>query len=289
MDYLPSSQDERSTNDSDMVPKSTIEILSQEIDDEFGLYRVRAGDRVHYLNIPTNFFDEDTMSRPYLLIPKLPDFPDRNWSEMRIDRGSDGSLDSKISYDELPSVKITFHPQRINVLSLHKTKRLGPRVSEVLYNGHPAVAKIACFDREIPRLEVESAVYEVLMQHQKEQPHKTPIMPNVLGQLTENGRVIGLLLEKVEGDFASIGDLPKCEKILRKLHSLGVIHGDINRYNFMINRTTGGARMVDFEHAKIFTEEKAKLELESLESELVEETGRGARMKEISVVQGQGK
>ncbi|KAH9214491.1 hypothetical protein DL95DRAFT_389461, partial [Leptodontidium sp. 2 PMI_412] len=57
------------------VPISQIEILNQLIDDEQGIYRVRAGHRVHYVTIPTSTFDEDTMCRPYLLIPQLPVFP----------------------------------------------------------------------------------------------------------------------------------------------------------------------------------------------------------------------
>lgn len=58
----------------------SVEILSQEISDEEGLYRVRAGQRVYYLTIPTEVFDEDTMCRPYLLIPQLPSLSDIPWS-----------------------------------------------------------------------------------------------------------------------------------------------------------------------------------------------------------------
>lgn len=66
----------------EIVPKSKLEILDQEISDERGLYRVRAGDRVHYLTMPITVFDEDTMGKPLLLIPQLPDFPDTNWIRM---------------------------------------------------------------------------------------------------------------------------------------------------------------------------------------------------------------
>ena len=70
----------------DIVPKSQLEVLDQEISDERGLYRVRAGNRVHYLTIPTTVFDDDTMSQPLFLIPQLPDFPDADWTRMTISR-----------------------------------------------------------------------------------------------------------------------------------------------------------------------------------------------------------
>lgn len=75
---------EMKANPAKIVPKSKLEVLDQEISDERGLYRVRAGNRVHYLTILTNVFDDDTMSKPFLLIPQLPDFPDTNWTRMTI-------------------------------------------------------------------------------------------------------------------------------------------------------------------------------------------------------------
>jgi hypothetical protein len=88
-----------------MVPKSDIEILSQHIDDETGYYRLRLGRRVHYVTIPCGVFDDDTMCRPYLLIPRLPELPDSPWTTMTISRGEDGSLTSTISMDPLPEIQ----------------------------------------------------------------------------------------------------------------------------------------------------------------------------------------
>jgi hypothetical protein len=266
-----------------LVPKSKIEILSQLIDDEMGTYRVRARHRVHYLTIPTNVFDEDTMCRPHLLIPKLPDFPDADWTTMRISRGANRLLRSTISYDPLPTIQRAWHPQTIEVLSLTQLKRHRSNVHEVLYKGHPAISKIACFEWDIRRIENETWAYSIISQHQH--PGESAIAPNVLGHLTENGRVIGFLLEKIDGKFASIDDLPKCEKALRRLHGLGLVHGDVNRYNFIVDRPDGHVRIVDFEHAEVFDKRKAYVELESLASELVEESGRGGPTMEVSQLQ----
>jgi len=40
---------------------SAISILNQIIDDEEGAYRIRVGERVGYLTISTDVFDEDTI------------------------------------------------------------------------------------------------------------------------------------------------------------------------------------------------------------------------------------
>lgn len=38
-----------------------------------------------------------------------------------------------------------------------------------------------------------------------------------------------------------------CQRSLKKLHSLGILHGDINKYNFLVR--DGGVVIVDFETA----------------------------------------
>lgn len=69
---------------------------------------------------------------------------------------------------------------------------------------------------------------------------------------------MGFLMEKVEGRFACSDDLAQCEALLRRLHGLGdlgLVHRDVNRYNFIIEEGHGGSvRLVDFEHAKDYDE-----------------------------------
>src|SRR3954451_7810355 len=100
------------------VPDDSIEILSQEISDEEGIYRIRAGQRVYYLTIPTDVFDEDTMCRPYLLIPQLPSLRDITWTRITLARNRDGSLAMTGSHDPLQEITFIWHDKRINVLSL---------------------------------------------------------------------------------------------------------------------------------------------------------------------------
>ncbi|KAK3945102.1 hypothetical protein QBC46DRAFT_372769 [Diplogelasinospora grovesii] len=273
-----------------VVPKHDIAILSQEIDNEDGKYRVRAGQRIHYVTILTGVFDDDTMCRPYLLIPKLPDLPDAPWTRLLLtpgtpgtpgqDGGNNNAFQSTFSSDPLPAVETTWHHHLIDNLSLTRVKRLGPGVDEVLYDDGrllPAVAKFARFEWEIPRIEQETWAYSVIAEHAANEDESQPpaVTPRFLGHLTENGRVMGFLVEKLKGRFASIDDLPRCEEALQRLHSFGLVHGDINRYNFVVSSDC--VRLLDLEHASEYEEELGRLELEALPSELAEDTGRGSK------------
>jgi hypothetical protein len=60
-----------------------MKVLSQEIDSDAARYRIQAGEQVRYVMIsghPRLVFDEETLCRPDLLIPRLPPFPGGNWT-----------------------------------------------------------------------------------------------------------------------------------------------------------------------------------------------------------------
>lgn len=98
--------------------------------------------------------------------------------------------------------------------------------------------------------------------------------PRFLAHVHENGRIIGFLLEKIEGRSASFQDLSACETALGKLHELGLVHGDVNRYNFLV--TEEGVKLLDFERLREnASPESMSKELENLRAELVDKSGRG--------------
>jgi hypothetical protein len=260
---------------SDAAPNLDIEVLNQHIDEDNGVYRIRAGQKVHYLHISTTVFDESTMCRPYLLIPQLPNLPATDWTTMCISPGTNGALESTISFDRLPAIRQIWHPKTVDVLSFRKTKMYRSAIHEVLYQGQKAISKIACFEWDIQCMDNETRAYSIINKYQQQHPSAAHIAPEFLAHLTENGRVIGMLLEKVEGDAASIDDLPKCREALCNLHGMGLVHGDVNRFNFMVDRAKDRVCLLDFESVEAFNEEMAKLEIESLSSELPDRTGRG--------------
>lgn len=82
-----------------------------------------------------------------------------------------------------------------------------------------------------------------------EYPDEPRIAPEFLGHLTEKGRIIGFLLEKFDGAHACVNGLADCEALGSRPHDAGFIHGDVNKYNILIDRVSrNGMRLVDFEH-----------------------------------------
>lgn len=256
------------------IPKDEIKVLSQEIFPDVGFYRLLAG-RVRYITMPTTTLDEDTMCRPYLFIPALPDIPDGEWTEMYIEKDGNG-FKTCISYTTLDAVYTVWHPNLVDVLTLPKCKVLNKRIYETKYLGKPTMMKIANFPYDVGQIEDETWAYSMLNAYEQNHPELPPLTPKFLGHLVEHGRVIGFLLEKVEGRGACLDDLAVCKDLIARVHDAGLVHGDVNRYNFMINdQDPARSCILDFEHSEPFDQTKATEELESLVEELNEETGRG--------------
>lgn len=249
-----------------------------EVDDDDSVeseYRVQIGNQVKYLVVSPKTFDRDTLSFP---VPSLPDLPrnDEEWTVARISRdASSGDLKTSVSNKTLAGVECRWHPTQIDCLELKKTEQLTAMALEVVSHSiHPAtllssapmIAKIARFEWELPRIEQETRAYQLL--------EGSDLAPRFLGHIHENGRIMGFLLEKIEGRPACFQDLGICEAALGKLHELGLAHGDVNRYNFLV--TEEGVKLLDFEGlVENASPELMCEELESVRAELVDESGRG--------------
>lgn len=69
-------------------------------------------------------------------------------------------------------------------------------------------------------------------------------------------------------------DLPIVRNMLAKLHHLGILHGDVNRQNFLIDEDR--ATILDFESARRCGDPQLlEKEMDSLEKELSDQSGRG--------------
>ncbi|KAK4163130.1 cyclin f-box [Cladorrhinum sp. PSN259] len=248
-------------------------ILSMEVDDDDSLeseYRLRIGNQVKYLVISPGTFDRDTLSFPLQSLPPLP--YSEEWTVATISRDkTSGDLETSISNRTLPGVKCQWHDIKVDCLVLDKTKQLTTMAFEavsrsILPSQGTLIAKIARFEWELPRIEQETRAYQLL--------EGSGLAPRFLAHIHENGRIMGFLLEKIEGRSASVQDLGVCKTALGKLHKLGFVHGDVNRYNFLV--TEGGVKLIDFERfQENASPESMSKELENLRAELVDESGRG--------------
>lgn len=199
-------------------------------------YRLQIGTQVKYLVIDPGIYDRDTLSFPLASLPPL-QF-DANWTVAHISRSPSGTLLTTLSTRKLAGIKALWHPTTISCLDLEKTDQLtaaayeavpSPTLTSVLTAsspGAPVIAKIARFEWEIPRLEQETRIYQLF--------EGSGLAPRFLAHVREEDRVIGFVLEKVAGRAAGVEDLKACEEVLGKLHARGVVHGDVNRFNFLV-------------------------------------------------------
>jgi len=252
-------------------------ILSMEVDDDDSFeseYRLRIGNQVKYLIISPRTFDRDTLSFPISSLPHLS--YREEWTVAHISRDEpSGELKTSISNRTLAGVRCQWHHTLVDCLELEKAKQLTATAFEaispsILPITRPLsatiIAKIARFEWELPRIEQETKAYQLL--------EGSGLAPRFLGHIHENGRIMGFLIEKIEGRSASFQDLSICETALGKLHELGLLHGDVNRYNFLV--TEEGVKLIDFECLlENASPESMRKELESLRAELVDESGRG--------------
>ncbi|KAF7560131.1 hypothetical protein G7046_g4021 [Stylonectria norvegica] len=211
------------------------------------------GQNVKYVTTAPGTFREAEEYRtfePVLLGELLPPFPTGDWNNGHVARDPETGKAVFVRTEKVQfaGVKNLWHPQKLNELDFTRQDRIRQRVNisthPQVQGGKPVLVKLAVWPWEIPSLEVETTVYQCISD--------SGVGPKFLGHLTEgkDGRVVGFITEWVKGARpAGPADLEDCTKALGRLHKLGIKHGDINRFNFLV-RDGHDVVLVDFEMAK---------------------------------------
>ncbi|OBT87717.1 hypothetical protein VE02_04085 [Pseudogymnoascus sp. 03VT05] len=260
------------------IDLTKVEILNQDIDPDGNTpsyYRMLVDKTsFKYITIDPGIYEVDDLCFPPILLELLPPFPNGTWNCGRISQTAGSPpFFNETTQESLPSITPLWHSKSYPYLSLEIGKRLRANIymasSPEFKN--PVIAKFARFEWEIGYYIAETQAYPWLEGH--------GIGPEFLGYLTEEGRVIGFLIEHIEGRHATMSDLPVCEAVVRRLHGLGVLHGDLNKHNFLISER--GAVLIDFETAKKSGDiEGMEREVEGLEGQLLDESGNGGTVVE---------
>ncbi|THV53194.1 hypothetical protein BGAL_0057g00340 [Botrytis galanthina] len=230
-----------------------IEILNQDTDIENILpsyFRILVdGKRFKYITIDPGTYLARDLCSPSLLSKKLPPLPSEgdaeSWNLARISLVGGIPTVVEAFKAALPAIDSSWFPKpisHIDYLSLKFIRKLDPSVHLVSSPAfdRPVCAKVANFYWEANYI-AEIQVYSWL--------HNCNIfIPKFLGCITEDGRVIGLLTENVEGRRATIADLPLCQTVIRQLHKLGIIHGSLDETKFLILQNK--AVLVSFDTAE---------------------------------------
>lgn len=189
-----------------------------------------------------------------------------NWGTVDIDPQTNQPCFTKTRKEKLMGVDSEWHCDSFDHLKLrlyesegeHHLQTFRPPQPNVLER--PIFFKIALFPSQIDLMQNEIDTYK--------QIRGRSIGPEFLGHVTEEARTIGFVVEKLE-EFRppTSADYGKCEAVLKKLHGLRILHGDMHGGNILVNDHR--AVLIDFEDSKelIYLGE-ARQELRDLRDQL---------------------
>ncbi|EPS42492.1 hypothetical protein H072_3539 [Dactylellina haptotyla CBS 200.50] len=101
--------------------------------------------------------------------------------------------------------------------------------------------------------------------------HGLGIGPDFLGHVIEEDRTTGFLLKYIQNfRIAESRDLDLCRKVLSKLHALGIVHGNISKWNFLVDDNDTRVTIVDFGQSKRGLPEDLEAEMKLLPVKLQE-------------------
>ncbi|KAF1985985.1 hypothetical protein K402DRAFT_333479, partial [Aulographum hederae CBS 113979] len=66
-------------------------------------------------------------------------------------------------------------------------------------------------------------------------------------------QVIGFICDGFEGLYPELDDYEACKRGLQQFHSYGIVHGDVNKFNFIV--TAEGIRLFDLETSTLDIDE----------------------------------
>jgi predicted Ser/Thr protein kinase len=250
-----------------------IELLQAEVDEnDQSFFRLLVNGRnIKYVTIDPGLYSADDMCFGPSLVSLLPALPAGDWNDGLVTK-NESNGQPHFAYairTAFPGVENTWNETYVDYSEIVVGEKLRTGIYEVKCNlfNDVVVVKFARFDWEIPYLESETTAYQWIEGY--------GIGPQFLGHLTEDGRVIGFLMERIkDARHAGPQDLESCRKALSRLHCLGIRHGDTNRFNFLIRDSQ--VVLIDFDSARKCDDQDALLkELEHLPNSLEDLSRRG--------------
>ncbi|EME39230.1 hypothetical protein DOTSEDRAFT_56677 [Dothistroma septosporum NZE10] len=204
---------------------------------------------IKYITIAAGVYEDDDMCFAPSLSSILPPFPTGDWNDGYIAKNEESGQPyfRSAGRTAFPRVRSVWHSNTFDYLDLTMRTKLRTNLYEVRTSGSSdtMVAKFARFDWEIGYLDNECAAYRWI--------EDTGVGPRFLGNIAEEGRAIGFVLEHLpDAHHATPADYAACKEALSKLHHMGIAHGDINKYNFLV--VNGKATLIDFDCARKTTD-----------------------------------
>ena len=202
------------------------------------------GKHVKYISFEKDAIPEGGEFFPPSPVPPLPHFPPGDWNQGIISRDpvTTRLALTRFTRANIPGIQNIWHPKQFDYFEFEVFRHLTQNVQVATHPtfNRPVVVKFAQFPRDIPKFETETTTYEWI--------DGEGIGPEFLGHLTEDGRVVGFVIEYIDGtEPANEDDIDAFWVALAKLHGLGICHGDMHEGNVVIR--DGEAVIIDFQYA----------------------------------------
>jgi hypothetical protein len=221
------------------------ELLSLDLEDSDYLYRIRRDDHIIYVSVCPDLIPKADRTDGSKVLARLKMVPKWNcsWRTLTVSKAPCGILSEVDRFLPHSLSKHQILGQCYNFLDLTRIRRISDRVSLVLQGNRICVLKIARFEHELESLSTEIRAYRIL------QLHQSTLAPRFLGCVYEEDedRVTGFLMEVLWGYHPDSRDQQLCMHAIQELHSVGIVHGDPNKYNLLVEGTT--VKFMDFEDA----------------------------------------
>jgi hypothetical protein len=204
----------------------------------------------------------------------------KRWTTLRVFE-KDGNIQYKQDDWEphfVPTAAISNDLPRLNILDLCVNRRLKNRVYQIYHEKRPYILKICPFKFHLEHMIRELRAYNVL----RERGCTLVATMSAFVYERSEDQVVGFICEELKGDFAKPDDYEECKRSLQQLHSYGLLHGDLNKFNIII--TADGPRFFDLEKSTLdidgdISEHEFSClkeeELEGLNAALCDQDGRG--------------
>lgn len=196
---------------------------------------------------------------------------DQQWTTLTVFRD-----DGKVRYFQDHWRPHSLHPDvalgtlpRLNFLDLEIQHSFKNRVFLTRLNWKRQILKVCPFASELPYFTQEVKTYNTLAER------GCYLIPRLSAYVFERSedQIMGFICEGLHGRVAGPNDFNDCKRSLAKLHTYGVIHGDLNKFNIMI--TVDGPRFFDLEKCVLDTDgEISKVDFSRLQEEELAGLGR---------------
>lgn len=258
------------------------ELLSAEVSEVDGLYRLRRDRTVIYVDLQAlDIVKPDNRTwGPGLLkdLRRNVDIWDHPWTTLTILR-RDGEIrclqDQWTPHFLPPGVNLVSNVPRLNFVDLEILEFLKPSVSVISLDDRRQIVKICPFKWLFRWLRREAEAYALLTQR------GCRLIPRLSAYVFERSeeQIVGFVVEELQGRWAGPDDGVACRRGLARLHSYGIVHGDVNRFNIMI--TSDGPRFLDLEKAVFDTDGLPSGEFARLQQEEMDGLDQALRSREI--------